>query len=151
MTRPWRDLPAERRGVVSIEFAMIASGLIMLTLGTVEFGRLLWTRQALEATAIQVARCVGVLATSCASGGTYNAADTLSYAEQVASGWGVTLSSSAFTISANVASGACSGLSTAGLSQVTINYTFQTVIPGVLSMLSGGETLTAQACFPNQV
>jgi Flp pilus assembly protein TadG len=146
MKRPWRNLLAARRGVVSIEFAMIASALMMVTLGTVEFGRLMWTRQALEATAIEVARCVGVLATSCASGGTYNASDTLSYAEQVGSGWGVGLSSSAFTISSNVASGAC-----AGLSEVSISYTFHTVIPGLLSMLSGGEALTAQACFPNQL
>jgi Flp pilus assembly protein TadG len=145
MRRRWRDLRAARRGVVAIEFAMVAVPLIMLTLGTVEFGRLMWTRQALEATAIQVARCVGVLASYCESGGAYSATDTTAYAEQVAGGWGVTLTSSAFTISSNEASGAC-----AGLSQVSISYTFQTVIPGLLFMLSGGEALTAQACFPNQ-
>ena len=52
MRRRWRDLPAARQGGVAIEFAVVAVPLIMLTLGTVEFGRLMWTRQALTATAI---------------------------------------------------------------------------------------------------
>ncbi|HET6236621.1 MAG TPA: TadE/TadG family type IV pilus assembly protein [Acetobacteraceae bacterium] len=145
MRRRWRDLPAARQGVVAIEFAMVAVPLIVLTLGTIEFGRLMWTRQALEATAIQVARCVDVLASYCESGGAYNATDTTNYAEQVVGGWGIALSSSVFTINSNMASSGC-----AGLSQVSISYTFQTVIPGLLFMLSGGEAVTAQACFPNQ-
>jgi hypothetical protein len=48
-------------------------------------------------------------------------------------------------MSASEASGAC-----LGLSQVSISYTFETVIPGLLAMLSGGSALTAQACFPNE-
>jgi hypothetical protein len=78
-------------------------------------------------------------------GGAYSATDTTSYAEQVAGGWGIALSSSAFTISSNMASGGC-----AGLSQVAISYTFQTVILGLLFMLSAGEVITAHACLPNQ-
>jgi len=49
----------------------------------------------------------------------------------------------------NATTGACSGLSQT-VSQVSISYTFTTAVPGLLTMLSGGEALTAQACFPNQ-
>jgi hypothetical protein len=34
------------------------------------------------------------------------------------------------------------------MSEVTINYTFQTAIPQLLNMLVG-KSLTAHACFPN--
>jgi Flp pilus assembly protein TadG len=145
MTRPWRNLLAARDGVVAMEFAVIASALMMLTLGTVEFGRLLWTQEALNATAIQTARCIGVLSSSCASGGAYNATNTTSYAETVASGWGVTLTDADITPTNNQGSGAC-----LGDAQVSISYTFQSVVPGLLTMLAGGAALTAQACFPNQ-
>ncbi len=143
--RRWRTLLAARDGVVAIEFAIICSGLMMLTLGTIEFGRLLWTQEAIEATAIQTVRCIGMLSSSCASGGAYSSTNATSYAETVATGWGVTLTAADLTLSANEASGTCTGLS-----QVSITYTFDTVVPGLLTMLAGGSTLTAQACFPNQ-
>jgi len=145
MTRRWCNLLAARDGVVAMEFAIIASALMMLTLGTIEFGRLLWTQEALNATAIQTARCIGVRSSSCASGGTYNASDTTTYAETVASGWGVTLTAADITATNNEGSGTC-----AGDAQVSISYTFESVVPGVLTMLSGGAPLTAQACFANQ-
>jgi len=145
MKRRWHKLLTARDGVVAMEFALISTALMLLTLGTVEFARLLWTQEALDATAIQAARCIGMLSGSCASAGAYSSTNATSYAEQVASGWGVTLSSSNLAMSANEGSGAC-----AGLSQVSISYTFVTVVPGLLSMLSGGAALTAQACFPHQ-
>jgi Flp pilus assembly protein TadG len=144
MKRTWRNLLAAREGVAAIEFAIVALPLLTLTLGTLEFGRMMWTVEALQETTIQVARCVGLLASSCASGGAYSAANASTYAQQVAGGWGVTLPNAALTISSNEASGACSGFS-----EVSISYTFQTVIPGLLSALHG-DVLTAQACFPNQ-
>jgi Flp pilus assembly protein TadG len=145
MTRRRRHLLTARDGVVAMEFAIAASALMMLTLGTIEFGRLMWTQEALNATAIQAARCIGVLSSSCASGGAYSADNTKSYAQTVARGWGVTLTAADITATNNQASGACTGDA-----QVSIAYTFQSVVPGLLTMLSGGEALTAQACFANQ-
>ncbi len=118
---------------------------MMLTLGTVEFGRLLWTQEAIEATAIQTVRCIGMLSSSCASGGSYSSTNATTYAETVATGWGVTLTAADLTLTANEASDTCTGLS-----QISITYTFDTVVPGLLTMLAGGSTLTAQACFPNR-
>ena len=144
MKRRWRKLLTARDGVVAMEFALIATPLMLLTLGTIEFSRLLWTQEALDGTAIQTVRCIGVLTGSCASAGAYSSSSAATYAEQVAAGWGVTITSSNLTMTTNEASGAC-----AGLSQVSISYTFSSVIPGLLAMLSS-QSLTAQACFPNQ-
>ncbi len=147
--RSWSKLLAGREGVAALEFALVSVPFLMLTLGTLEFGRLVWTRQAIEMAAAQGARCIGVLSSSCASGGAYNSANATSYIEGVASSWGVTLIDSDVVQTNNQSSGACSGMSV-HISQVTINYTYQTVVPGLLSMLAGGDALTAQACFPNQ-
>lgn len=144
MKRRWLKLLTARQGVVAMEFAIIATPLMLLTLGTIEFARLLWTQEALDATAIQTARCIGTLSGSCASGGTYNSTNATSYAEGVSSGWGVTLADAAFTMTASQTTGACTGMS-----QVSITYTFATVVPGLLAMLSS-PSLTALACFPNQ-
>jgi Flp pilus assembly protein TadG len=145
MTRRSCNLLAARDATVAMEFAITASALMMLTLGTIEFGRLLWTQEALNATAIQAARCIGVRSSSCASGGAYNASDTTTYAETVASGWGVTLTSADITATNNSGTSPC-----VGDAQVSISYTFDSVVPGLLTMLAGGEALTAQACFANQ-
>jgi Flp pilus assembly protein TadG len=133
-----------REGAAALEFALVALPFLILTFGTIEFGRLIRIREALQMTANQGARCMGVLSSSCASGSAYNSANTTSYIQGVASGWGVTLTASNLTLTNNAAS-PCSGLS-----QVTINYTFSTAVPALLTMLSGGTALTTRACFPNQ-
>ena len=62
----------------------------------------------------------------------------------VATGWGVNLTAA----NINLNSGAsCAGV--ANFSQVTITYTFQSVIPLISPLVS--DPLTVNACFPNQV
>ena len=63
----------------------------------------------------------------------------------MASGWGVTLTAADITATNNSATSPC-----VGDAQVSVSYTFETVVPGLLTMLSGGAALTAQACFANQ-
>lgn len=134
-----------RKGVAALEFALISLPLLMIVFGTFEFGRLLWTQQALENAAIAGARCMGILAASCSSGGSYSSTNTQSYIEGIASAWGVTLDSSNFSpaLTRSSANSECSGLS-----EVTLTYTFETVVPGLLSMLSS-NALIGHACFPN--
>ena len=79
-------------GTSAIEFALVAPAFLALLLGTVEFGRLLWTEQALQETAIAGARCMAILQSGCTAGGRYySSSNTTSYVQQVASQWGVTL------------------------------------------------------------
>ncbi len=143
-----RCLSRDCRAMTSLEFGVVAVALLMFVFGVIEFGRALWARQALETAAAQGARCIGVLASACASGGAYSQTNAQTYIEGLASNWGITLTAANLTLSANATSGACSGLSS-HIAQVNITYTFTTTVPNILPMLSN-KTLTAQACFPMQ-
>jgi Flp pilus assembly protein TadG len=144
LARLWRD----RKGAHAIELAVVAFPLTMLGLGTLEFGRLSWTREALQTIAIQGARCMGVLNTNCASGGGYSSTNTQTYLEGLASNWQMTLTASNLTLSR---AATCGGVTTASsFSSVQITYTFTTVIPAIVTALSNGLSLTVSACYPNQ-
>ncbi len=145
-----RRLRHDRRAATMLEFAIIAVPFLLLSLGTIEFGRAIWTREVLQVAAFQGARCMGVRASACSSNGAYDSGNTTSYIQSVATGWGVTLTSDQLTLNSNATSGNCSGVTGSGLSEVTIRYTFQTVVPGLLTMLSGGAAMRGHACFPNQ-
>jgi Flp pilus assembly protein TadG len=119
---------------------------MLLVFGIIEFGRLFWTREALQEAAIAGARCAGILQTACATGGSFDSGKTTSYVQQVAGGWGLTVPGSGIT---PTNSAACGGVSS-GFSQVTITYRFRTAVPRLLVALAGGDNLTLTACFPNQ-
>lgn len=149
MLRILKQLYRSRRGVTALEFAVVAPVLMMLMLGTIEFGRLLWTMQGLQMTAVEAARCMGILASSCASSGAYSSDNTTSYIESTAGAWGINLTSSNLTLTRDSANTNCApAAGTLTVSEVTITYTFQTVVPGLLSMLSS-KALQGHACFPN--
>jgi Flp pilus assembly protein TadG len=134
-------------GATAVEFAAVLGPLMLLIFGVFEFGRLLWTREALQETATAGARCMGMSATSCAAAGAYSSGNTNTYIEGVANSWGVTLTAANITLNNNAT---CAGVSAAnGFSSVTITYTFQSIVPSVVTTLSGGSTLTSTACFPN--
>lgn len=100
-------------GTAAIEFALVAPAILGLLFGTVEFGRLLWTEQALQETAIAGARCMAILQSACTAGGRYySSANTTTYVQQVASQWGVTLQtgdSSATTLEPSLSDNPCGG------------------------------------------
>ncbi len=149
MLRIFKQLYQARRAVTALEFAIIAPVLMMLMLGTMEFGRLLWTMQGLQMTAVQAARCMGILASSCASSGAYSSDNTTSYIESTAGAWGINLTSSNLTLTRDSTNLNCApAAGTLTVSEVTITYTFQTVVPGLLSMLSS-KALQGHACFPD--
>ncbi len=135
----------DSRGATAVEFALVLGPLVLVLFGIIEFGRMIWTNNALQETAIDAARCAGIVESSCASGGVYSSANTATYAQTVAHGWGIAVPTSSIS---STASTTCAGVS--GFSQVTIAYTFQTVVPLVLTSLSNGIPLSATACFPTQ-
>ncbi|MGC1304455.1 MAG: TadE/TadG family type IV pilus assembly protein [Caulobacteraceae bacterium] len=143
MTRAWRWLAAEG-GATAAEFAIILPAFLLVIFGSMEFGRYLWTANVLQQTAIQTARCMGVRQTQCASAGAYSGSNSLAYGQEVAAGYGLTLASANFTLSN---SATCAGVS--GFSQVTVNYTFTTLVP-LIKALAGGMPIAANACFPNR-
>lgn len=132
-------------GATAVEFALVATPFLLLMVGTVEFGRLIWTRIALQETAIAGARCMGLRTPSCGTTGTYSSSLTTSYLINMAKSWTITLTAANLTLNETAT---CSGQS--GFSEVSIHYTFTTAMPQLLGALSAGVPLTTSACFPNQ-
>ena len=132
-----------RRGVSAVEFALIAPVMLLMGLGTLEYGRLAWTQEALQAAAVSGARCIGVLASGCAAANAYNAANSKAFVVSEAGGWNVTLTTAAVTVSR---AATCGGV--ADFASVTIAYKFETVLPLLVTSLANGINLSVSACYP---
>lgn len=61
----------DRRGVVSVEFAVAGMLMVAITMGLVGAGLISWTRSGLQAAAHATARCVALGAPTCASPANY--------------------------------------------------------------------------------
>jgi Flp pilus assembly protein TadG len=142
--RAFHNFFPSRSGTAAAEFGMVALPLLMLALGVFEFARLYWTQEALQESATAGARCAGILESSCAAGGAYNASNTVSYIQQVASNWGITIPTGDITTTNSTT---CGG--TSGFAQVQINYTFKTLVPNIIPIGAAGKALIVQSCYPN--
>ena len=144
-----RSLAAARDGATAVEFALVFPMFLMLVFGAIEFGRLLWTKEALQETAIVGARCVAIAQGSnptnspCATSGTYSSTTAKNYIQRVAGRWGLSLPLSGINPDP-AGSGGCTGLS-----EVTLTSTFTSVVPNLVHLSAGGITLSASACYPN--
>lgn len=132
-------------GASALEFALLAVPLLLIIVGTIEYGRALWTQQAMQSLAIATARCVGVSQSECSSSGSYNSSRTNSHVIAEAAKLGVALESTDISVNANTSCRSVSGFAT-----VTITYEFVSAAPAFITALVIGPTLTASACFPNQ-
>lgn len=139
-----RHLGRTRRATTAVEFAVCALAMVLIVVGFGEFGRLIWTSEVLQEAASEGARCMGLRASSCAAAGAYSAANTTSYVVSQATAGGVVITPATVTLSNAVS---CGGA--AGFSQVSINYNFTTVAPGLIAVLANGFTVSVSACFPN--
>jgi Flp pilus assembly protein TadG len=137
-------LARARQATTAVEFAICALAMMLIVVGFVEFGRLTWSFEALQEAAVQGARCMGLGASSCSSGGVYSAANTTTYVIGLATSRGVTINAGMVTLSPTATCGGASGFS-----QVSISYQFTTVAPVLLASLVNGFTVPASACFPN--
>ena len=129
--------------MAAVEFALVSLLMMTWIFGLMEVARAYWTYQIIQEVAIQGARCMGVLSSSCASGGAYSASTAQSYMVTVASNLGMTLPADDIVV-ARPAS--CAG--TAGFSAVSINYNFKTLMPTLIPSLST-VPLTANSCAFN--
>lgn len=135
-----------RAGATAVEFSIVAMPVLLVIFGILEFGRALWTREALQQTAIAGARCIGVVQSGCGTAGVYSSSMSTSFVQSQAAAWGVALSTSNISVNSGTT---CAGV--AGFAQVTVTYTFSTVVPAFIPSLAAGIPLSATACFPNNV
>lgn len=133
--RALRRFLRARRGVASVEFAVAAPLVIVLTLGVLEAGLLGWTQVVLQLTASQTARCLGLGSSACSN--------PVGFAVTTANSW---LFPDAVT-SANVTLQTNTTCSTApghyARVTVTSNFAGMQILPGIL----GGGLLSAYACY----
>jgi Flp pilus assembly protein TadG len=113
-------------GTTAIEFAILLPAFLLLLLGVVEFGRMIWTQVSLQQAVEAAARCLSVA--QCTS------SNAPSYAVEQA--YGLSVPASDFTVS----SPSC------GV-EVSASYPFGFVVP---SLFPWQVTLTAQSCYPLQ-
>jgi Flp pilus assembly protein TadG len=129
-------------GTTSLEFALVCSTLIVVILGILGLGLMVWTQQALQASAELTARCVTLGATTCANAQQFavNTVSTWSFSGVVTTG-NVWVQSGATCTSTNghVAAGK--------FTVVTISSNYWT--GGLLPAPFSAVTLTATACYPS--
>ncbi len=104
---------------------------LLMLLGVVEFGRLLWTQSTLQQAVEAAARCASVDTSTCGS-----PSATAQYAAGQMPGF--TVSSSIFTVPSPPPS--CGN-------QVTASLPFTFIVP---ELFPWTPTLTAQSCYPIQ-
>jgi len=132
------------RGTTAVEFALLFGPLLMMTFGICEYGRMFWTEEGLQETAIAGARCIGMLSTNCAASGAFSSTSAMTFIKTEAQKWAITLPSSGITMNVSTT---CGGVS--GFSQVSLTYSFQSIMPQFLNLNPTGTTLTASSCFPS--
>lgn len=89
--RPPANLLAAREGAAAVETALLLPVLLLLLLGVIEFGRLAWTRTALNFAVQEAARCAAVRTATCG-----DATATAAFAAQKVTALGIP--ASAFTV-----------------------------------------------------
>ena len=129
-----RWLFANRDGGAAVEFALGMPVLLLAMLGVVEFGRLLWTQNALHYAVQEAARCMTFDTTTC-----NNTTNTQTFAASIS---GEVFPGSVFTPSTS-AGGATCGAGISG-NKVAASYPFHFST----SLFQYNITLTAQACYP---
>lgn len=130
-----RRLLADLRGVVAMEFAIVASVLVVILVMVIEVGLMSWARSALLAAAASTARCAALASTDCPTTTTYavNAVQRWLFANVV--------SAANVTVQTNVA---CNG---AAGKYVVVTITATNWIGAVLPAPLTRPMLSASACY----
>ena len=116
-----------QRGSVAVEYGIILPVFLMLVLGLIDTGRLLWTQTTLDRAAEAAARCGAIDAAACGTG---------TQLQQYAAGQalGLAIEPGAFSVA----------VQSCGV-EVTAQYPFTLLVPWIAR---DELTLTAKACYP---
>ncbi len=139
----------DARGASAVEFALVVVPLLLFLFGTVEFARLMWTRQAMQSLSVTAARCIVLLQPDCVSGGAYDMTTTKNFIIARAGSFGVPLVAGNITIdqTADATQDECR---ISGFTMVKIDSQFTSPASRLITALAGSTSLQTKACFPNQ-
>lgn len=129
LSRRFRPLATDRRGATAVQFALIATPLLLFLFGIEETARIMWTQAAINMAVEDAARFSSV---NGAVGACTAPGQVKNYAASRA--WGLSLPAGDFTAT----SPACG-------CQVQANVPFTPLVP---KLVPYNFTLTASACFP---
>ena len=122
-------------GAEAVEFGIVIPAVLMLLLGVVDCGRLLWSNATLAHAVEAASRCAVINTTTCGT-----ATSIQAYA--VTQAWSLGLASSAFTVNLTATCGY----------QVSGTMNFKFTIPWYYTAspfgVSNSLTLNAMACYP---
>ena len=121
-----RSLCKERRGNAALEFAFLMPVFLVMFLGIMEFGRLLWTQTTLQHAVEAAARYAAINYPTCSS------SQTLGYAAGEV--FGQSVATSAFTLTCGTCGSQVKG-------QVNFAFVVSALFPYTI-------TLNAQSCYP---
>lgn len=145
MKRIWARFRADENGAVLVEFTLILIPVLLLSVGLVELGRFVWTREALADIAIGAARCMAVEQPACGGIDNYSAAATTQMIRDQAAGRWINLQALEITLEKD---GNCAGVQAFSRVELTYLYRPDFDLPQIVNAL--GRTLEVTACFPNQ-
>jgi Flp pilus assembly protein TadG len=129
----WRNLIASENGTTALEYGLILPALIMMILGSMDVGRLIWTYTTLHRAVQASARCAAVMPSICGT------------AQQVAiravnEAWGLPVTAGMFSLQTP----SCGA-------QVTASYSFSLLVPWLGAPDEGPPntiSLSVSACYP---
>jgi Flp pilus assembly protein TadG len=129
--RLWRGCD----GTTAVEAAFVLPLLLLVLLGIVEFGRAIWIQTSLQYAVTAAARCAAVNSPTCTN-------NVPSYAASQV--YGLSIPSADFTYTSGAS---CGNTGYVTGSQVTVNYTFTSVVGTLIPRLAS-VPLSATACHP---
>jgi Flp pilus assembly protein TadG len=138
-SRDFNRFTCDAAGSAAVEFALTLPLLLLLVLGTAEFGRLLWVQNSIQYATEQAARCAAFKLTGCA-----DAAATQTFAASQVHGY--TTNAAEFTVTYE----ACGVTGTNGV-QVSASVPFTSLLsPSSLLPFEShlAINLTGQSCRP---
>lgn len=127
-------------GATAVEFALVVGPLLLLLVGTIEVGRLMWSGHALDEVAINTARCMGIYAPGCAVAEEIRPDLVATHVVEAARSWGIVVVPNNINLSTDTGCAV-----NTGFLRVALSIRFVSVLPGL-----SGTQLTSEACFPSQ-
>lgn len=135
-----RHLLRATAATTSLEFGLVAFVPVLMILGVVEFGRLLWTRQIMMHVADMTARCYSISSVLCSGTNT-----PASYAVALAAKDGLTLASSNVTTGAQPSCDSSTG-GTIKYYTIGISYTFRSAAASLLPLPTALSVSSRYGC-----
>ena len=120
-----------RRGAVAVEYAILLPVFLLLVLGAMDMGRLLWTQVTMDRFVQQAARCAVVTPATCGT-----AAQVQTFA--ATTNYGMSFTGATFGLATTTCGAGVNG------KLISLSMPFQFSAP----LISPSITLAAQACYP---